>query len=69
MVFELFQKLCEPIFDVINYSTFFCFFESGKCKKEEKRMTKTRPVWLNGLVFIYELSGCELKSFCSHMKT
>ena len=25
------------------------------------------PVWLNGLVFVYELSGCELKSSCSHL--
>ena len=24
------------------------------------------PVWLNGLVFGYQLSGCEFKSSCSH---
>ena len=25
------------------------------------------PVWLNGQVFIYELSGCGFKSSCSHL--
>ena len=24
------------------------------------------PVWLNGWVFVYELSGCEFESSCSH---
>ena len=26
------------------------------------------PVLLNGWVFVYELSGCELESTCSHLK-
>ena len=25
------------------------------------------PVWLNGWVFVYELSGCGFKSSCSHL--
>ena len=25
------------------------------------------PVWLNGCVFVYELSGCGFESCCSHM--
>ena len=25
------------------------------------------PVWLNGLVFVYELSGCGFESSCSHL--
>ena len=25
------------------------------------------PVWLNGWVFVYKLSGCEFKSHCSHL--
>ena len=25
------------------------------------------PVWLNGSVFVYELSGCGFKSSCSHL--
>ena len=25
------------------------------------------PVWLNGWVFVYELSGCGFKSCCSHL--
>ena len=27
---------------------------------------KSRPVWLNGWVFVYELSGCRFKSSCCH---
>ena len=26
-----------------------------------------RPVWLNGWVFVYELSGCEFESRCCHL--
>ena len=26
-----------------------------------------RPVWLNGWVFVYELSGCGFKSRCCHL--
>ena len=45
MVFELFQKitpanLCKPIYDIINYSTSICPFESGKCGKEGKKIQK-----------------------------
>ena len=29
-------NLCKPIYD-INYSTFICPFESGKCGKEGKK--------------------------------
>ena len=25
------------------------------------------PVWLNGLVFVYKLSGCGFESRCSHL--
>ena len=25
------------------------------------------PVWLNGWVFVYELSGCEFESRCTHL--
>ena len=31
-------NLCEPIYDIINYSTFICPFESGKCGKEGKKL-------------------------------
>ena len=33
-------------------------------KKEEKNI---RPVWLNGWVFVYELSDCGFESCCSHV--
>ena len=28
---------------------------------------KHRPVWLNGWLFVYELSSCGFKSHCSHL--
>ena len=31
-------NLCKPIYDIINYSTFICPFESGKCGKEGKKL-------------------------------
>ena len=33
------RNLCKPIYD-INYSTFICPFESGKCGKEGKKLQK-----------------------------
>ena len=30
--------LCQPIHETINYSTFICIFESGKCGKEGKKL-------------------------------
>ena len=33
-------NLCKPIHDIINYSTFICPFESGKCEKEGKKLQK-----------------------------
>ena len=29
--------LCKPIHDIINYSTFICPFNSGKCGKKTKK--------------------------------
>ena len=29
-------KLCKPVYDIINYSTFICPFEPGKWKRREK---------------------------------
>ena len=34
----------------------------------KRTLNQFRPVWLNGCVFIYELSGCELDFRCSHLK-
>ena len=33
-------NLCKLIHDIINYSTFICPFESGKCGKEGKKLQK-----------------------------
>ena len=30
--------LCKPVHGIINYSTFICPFESGKCGKEGKKL-------------------------------
>ena len=32
------------IYDIINYSTFICSFESGKCGKEGKKLQKLEYV-------------------------
>ena len=34
------SNLCKPNHDIINYSTSICPFESGKCKKEGKKIQK-----------------------------
>ena len=34
------SDLCKPIHDIINYSTFICSFESGKCEKKGKKYNK-----------------------------
>ena len=33
-------NLCKSIYNIINYSTSVCPFESGKCGKEEKKLQK-----------------------------
>ena len=33
-------KLCDPIHVIINYSSFICPFESGKCEKEGEELQK-----------------------------
>ena len=33
-------NLCKTIHDIINYSTFICSFESGKCGKKEEKLQK-----------------------------
>ena len=44
MVLELFQKLNRLIYasqfdnDIIDYPTFICPIESGKCRKKEKKL-------------------------------
>ena len=30
----------QPIYDIINYSTSICAFESGQCGKEGKKLQK-----------------------------
>ena len=33
-------NLCKLIHDITNYSTSICYFESGKCGKEEEKLQK-----------------------------
>ena len=33
-------NLCKPVHDIINYSTYICSFESGKCGQEEEKLQK-----------------------------
>ena len=37
-------NLCMSNHDIINYSTYICPFESGKCGKEEEKLTK---IWIS----------------------
>ena len=47
-------KLCKPIHDIINCSTFICPFESGKCGKEGKKLQKFEYLE-NGKSFLDEI--------------
>ena len=33
-------NLCEPIYDIINYSTFICPYDPGKFRKDGKKLHK-----------------------------
>ena len=37
-------NLCKAIYDIINYSTSICCFESEKCGKEGQKITK---IWIS----------------------
>ena len=50
--------------------------EAGAISEVQVTATRFEPttnwtnwaIWLNGCVFVYELSGCGFKSGCSHLK-
>ena len=50
------------IHDMITYSQMHCTDEYWQ------HSSITWSFWLNGCVFIYELSGCGFKSHCCHLK-
>ena len=33
-------NLCKPVHDIINYSTWICPLQSGKCRKEGEKWQK-----------------------------
>ena len=49
-------NLCKPIHDIINYSTYICSFESGKCGKEEEKLQKFEYLE-NGEIFFAVFEG------------
>ena len=49
------------------YGAFDCMFLS--CHIPVLKWIYFRPVWLNGWVFVYELSSCVLQSYCSHLNS
>ena len=49
------------ICDIITYS------QMQHTDKYSQHSSNIWPVWLNGRVFVCELSGCEFESFCSHL--
>ena len=60
-------KLAKCLRSVVStylYGAFDCMFLS--CHVSVSKWIHT-PVWLNGWVFVYELSGCGFESSCSHL--
>ena len=47
-------------------TTYFVKEHSTNCKLVNYKLTQ-RQVWLNGWVFVYELSGSGFESSCSHL--
>ena len=45
------------------------YSEMHRTDKYSQHSSIIWPVWLNGCVFVYELSGCGFESSCSHLKT
>ena len=42
------------------------YSEMHRTNKYSQYSSIILPVWLNGRVFVYELSGCEFESRCCH---
>ena len=51
----------KPVHDMIR--TYSQMHRTDKCSQHSSIIW---PIWLNGLMFVYELSGCGFKSHCSH---
>ena len=51
----------------VKTSTRILKYESRVIKSNSDHVVHKWPLWLNGWVFIYELSGCEFQSCCSHL--
>ena len=43
------------------------YIQMQHTNKYSQHSSITWPLWLNGWVFVYELSGCGFKSSCSHL--
>ena len=54
------SNLREKLFKNFKQSAIFDHLLQSNCA------TNFRPVWLNGWVFVYELSGCGFESRCNH---
>ena len=54
----LWVLICTVHLTVYSYHVTYWF---------QSQSTLDRPVWLNSWVFVYELSGCEFGSSCSHL--
>ena len=66
-VFWVFLVRIFPHSDWIRKDTSDLALFSPKAGKYGPEKLRIKPVWLNGLVFIYELNGCEFESSCSHL--
>ena len=63
--------LNSTLFDRLNALQTKLQSESNKIRTQKQLVcTQTLnhwPVWLNGWVFVYELSGCGFESCCCHL--
>ena len=54
-------NLCKPIHDIMNYCTFICPFESGKCGKgkiyKNKVVSRDKKSYFNEITFIIVFEG------------
>ena len=66
-VFWVFLVRILPHSDWIRKDTLDLSLFSPKAGKYGPEKLRKKPVWLNGLVFIYKLNGCEFESSCSHL--
>ena len=66
----LWVLICTVHLTVFSYHVMYVFQSEStlySCLNVKELLAQNRPVWLNGWVFVYDLSGCGFESSCSHI--